>query len=89
MEEKQLEKLKEIYNKGKWNFIFFRGLLMFGLMLGVGMHLFKVFIQGREMDIVLIIMHYVSYTILGGLMFGFLMWKNIEKNYKTLIQEIN
>ena len=85
MNEKQIHKWEKTRKMGKKKFIFYYGVLFWGLLTGflfpiIGLILFKKTLSLSDFIISLIIFP------LGGILFGLTMWHSSEKKYQKCIK---
>ena len=81
MNPKQKEKLKELVEMGKWNYVFTKGVLYFGGLMFLFFILWEKFIMGYEIDEFTIIFNFIIWGI-AGLIFGLWTWSSINKKLK-------
>ncbi len=81
MNEKQLKKWEKIRNKGKMRFILVNGVVYWGVFTALLWSFFMAKMSGTPF------LSYFCVAIImfpvGGLAFGFLVWKMSEKKYLT------
>ena len=78
LKAQQRIKLEEIVDGGKWNYVWVRGVAMFGGFMFIFMTLFDKFLWGYELDSFVITLNFVIWAI-AGFLFGLWTWKNINK----------
>ncbi len=85
MKEKQIHKWEKTRKIGKKKFIFYYGVLFWGLLTGflfpiIGLILFKKPLSLGDFIISLIIFP------LGGILFGLMVWHSSEKNFQKYVK---
>ncbi len=80
MNKRQKEKLREIIEEGKWNYVFKYG-LGWGFLTATLIILFNKFILEYKIDSFDVSLNYILFGI-GGLIVGLIGWKNINEKIK-------
>lgn len=77
MNRKRLEKMKKIHAKGKWHFVFLRGVLFWGTGMG-GFFTALTFLTSPPPRLKITLLSFlISYV--GGFFWGLLTWREIVK----------
>jgi len=71
-----------VRQQGVWRFILVRGLLAFGLTFGALSFVIDYFLSSQPFDII----KFCARVIVGGLVFGALMWNGSERKYRKYIE---
>lgn len=80
MNKKQKEKLKEIIEEGKWNYVFKYG-LSWGFLMAMFFILFEKFIYEYKINSSDVLFNFIIFGI-AGLIVGLIGWKRINKKVK-------
>ncbi|MCK5042074.1 MAG: hypothetical protein KAR62_07255 [Sphingomonadales bacterium] len=82
------EKLEGVIAKGKWHFVFWRGMVFWGLSTAISVKVVIYFISGTPFleDIWVWIF---TFTLMGGPLFGLFMWPIINRQYEKLKHKEN
>ena len=81
MNKQQKEKMKEMVDMGKWNYVFTYGVARWGAIMFFFLILWNKFILEYEIDTFIIILNFVT-CFIGGLFFGIWTWSSINKKLK-------
>jgi hypothetical protein len=82
MDEKQIEKIRSVLSKGKWNYVLKHGLLLWGIPMAIIMNLFFIFISGFGFSWNTAIFTAII-SLIGGFLFGLWNWKILNKKVNS------
>lgn len=82
MDKREQEKIKNIIEMGKWNFVLIKGVFVWGGLMCLLFIIFEKFIFEAEIDSDMILTNIAIWAI-AGLIFGLWTWNRINKNYNS------
>lgn len=81
MNQKQLERWAKTRQKGRTRYVWFNGMLCWGVTTGVFWSLGMAFMQGWDRLPLLLAVSMIGFPI-GGIFFGLWTWKTFEKQFQ-------